>query len=78
MWNSGYNILQLVQMRSGTEYNIICYATCADEVNSYTARGYCNLADEGWNSVQYLCAINSTMATKLYRPTWSVNGLKIK
>jgi len=43
-WNSvQYSlVMQLVQIRSnwvdkgGTQYNIICYATCADEVDSYT------------------------------------------
>ena len=58
-WNSGCNILQLVQMRGGTQYNIICYATCTisfamqlvqmRSIHTLLA-GYCNLADEGWNS----------------------------
>jgi len=33
-WNTVF-VMQLVQMRGGeTQYNIICFATCVDEVDS--------------------------------------------
>jgi len=36
-------VMQLVQMRGGTQYSIICHVTCADE---------------GWNTVQYHLSCN--------------------
>jgi len=60
-----------VDLRS---YNILCYATCADEVYSYTTHLLLQLGRlEMELRVKCSCVISSTntMATKLYRPAWS-------